>query len=112
MKLDLPQLESWLWEASYSNRGPVDAPKFKDYILPLIFLKLLSYVFDNEITGLAEEFGSAEKAPFPLPTFILKNGNYSHSANFRVQDPYPTLLRCSTGLQRNMVKNESRRVLE
>jgi type I restriction enzyme M protein len=62
MKLDLPQLESWLWEASCAIRGPVDAPKFKDYILPLIFLKRLSDVFDDEITGLAQQFGAAEKA--------------------------------------------------
>lgn len=62
MKLDLNALESWLWEAACTIRGPVDAPKFKDYILPLIFLKRLSDVFDDEIHGLAEEFGSEEKA--------------------------------------------------
>lgn len=62
MKLDLPALESWLWEAACVIRGPVDAPKFKDYILPLIFLKRLSDVFDDEIRGLAEEFGSEAKA--------------------------------------------------
>ena len=39
MKLDLSTLESWLWDAACVIRGPVDAPKFKDYILPLIFLK-------------------------------------------------------------------------
>jgi len=33
MTLDLPALESWLWEAACIIRGPVDAPKFKDYIL-------------------------------------------------------------------------------
>jgi len=31
-----------------------DAPKFKDYILPLIFLKRLSDVFDDEIKQLAD----------------------------------------------------------
>ena len=62
MKLDLPQLESWLWEASCVIRGPVDAPKFKDYILPLIFLKRLSDVFEDEMRGLGEEYGSLEKA--------------------------------------------------
>lgn len=40
--LDLPTLESWLWEAACVIRGPVDAPKFKDYILPLVFLGLRS----------------------------------------------------------------------
>ena len=61
-KLDLPALESWLWEAACAIRGPVDAPKFKDYILPLIFLKRLSNVFDDELRNLATEFGSEEKA--------------------------------------------------
>ncbi len=62
LKLDLPTLESWLWEAACIIRGPVDAPKFKDYILPLIFLKRLSDVFDDELKHLAEEFSSEERA--------------------------------------------------
>lgn len=60
--LDLSSLESWLWEAACTIRGPVDAPKFKDYILPLIFLKRLSDVFDDEIQNMASDFGSTEKA--------------------------------------------------
>lgn len=62
MSLDLSTLESWLWEAACVIRGPVDAPKFKDYILPLIFLKRLSDVFDDEIARLAADFGSQDKA--------------------------------------------------
>ncbi len=45
-KLDVSALENWLWEAACVIRGPLDAPKFKDYILPLIFLKRLSDVFE------------------------------------------------------------------
>ena len=30
-------LESWIWDAACSIRGAKDAPKFKDYILPLIY---------------------------------------------------------------------------
>jgi type I restriction enzyme M protein len=55
-------LESWLWEAACVIRGPVDAPKFKDYILPLIFLKRLSDVFDDEVARLASEFGDEKTA--------------------------------------------------
>lgn len=55
MKLDLPALESWLWEAACVIRGPVDAPKFKDYILPLIFLKRLSDAFEDEIRDMEAE---------------------------------------------------------
>jgi len=40
--LDVKALETWLWDAACQIRGPLDAPKFKDYILPLIFLKRLS----------------------------------------------------------------------
>ena len=32
-------LESWIWDAACSIRGAKDAPKYKDYILPLIFAK-------------------------------------------------------------------------
>ena len=61
-KLDVPRLENWLWEAACVIRGPVDAPKFKDYILPLVFLKRLSDVFDDEVRHLAAEFGSEATA--------------------------------------------------
>jgi len=58
--LGISTLEDWLWEAACAIRGPVDAPKFKDYILPLIFLKRLSDVFDDEIERLSAEFGSRD----------------------------------------------------
>lgn len=61
-KLDVSALESWLWEAACVIRGPLDAPKFKDYILPLIFVKRLSDVFDDEIAHLAKDFGDEAKA--------------------------------------------------
>ncbi len=62
MALDLSTLETWLWEAASSIRGPVDAPKFKDYILPLIFLKRLSDVFEDELDRLAGEYGDRSLA--------------------------------------------------
>ncbi len=55
-------MEQMLWDAASSIRGEKDAPKFKDYLLPLLFLKRLSDVFDDEIARLAEEFGEAEVA--------------------------------------------------
>lgn len=60
--LDITALENWLWEAACKIRGPVDAPKYKDYILPLVFLKRLSDAFDDEVTRLGKEFGSRESA--------------------------------------------------
>lgn len=56
------QLEQWLWEAACQIRGPLDAPKFKDYILPLIFLKRLSDVFEDEMERVADEVGDRRTA--------------------------------------------------
>ena len=50
-------MEKMLWDAACSIRGEKDAPRFKDYLLPLLFLKRLSDVFDDEIARLAEEYG-------------------------------------------------------
>lgn len=55
-------VEQWLWDAACEIRGPLDAPKFKDYILPLVFLKRLSDVFDDEVARLADKFGDAATA--------------------------------------------------
>ena len=54
---DTKPMEQMLWDAACSIRGEKDAAKFKDYLLPLLFLKRLSDVFDDEIDRLAQEFG-------------------------------------------------------
>ncbi len=61
-KLDISTLEKWLWEAACSIRGAIDAPKYKDYIIPLIFYKRLCDVYEDEIKKLSEIFGSEEEA--------------------------------------------------
>ena len=55
-------MEQMLWDAACSIRGEKDAARFKDYLLPLLFLKRLSDVFDDEIDHLAEEYGDRETA--------------------------------------------------
>ena len=49
-------MEQMLWDAACSIRGEKDAAKFKDYLLPLLFLKRLSDVFDDEIDRLTQEY--------------------------------------------------------
>ena len=50
-------MEQMLWDAACAIRGEKDAPKFKDYLLPLLFIKRLSDVFDDEVQRLAETYG-------------------------------------------------------
>ena len=63
-------MEQMLWDAACSIRGDKDAAKFKDYLLPLLFLKRLSDVFDDEIARLAEKYGDEAVA--------LKTANADH----------------------------------
>jgi type I restriction enzyme M protein len=60
--LDVSALETWLWDAACAIRGATDAPKFKDFILPLVFFKRLSDVFDDEFAERVAEFGDEEIA--------------------------------------------------
>src|ERR1017187_4088283 len=55
--LDVSTLETWLWDAACAIRGAADAPKFKDFILPLIFFRRLSDVLDHEFAAQIKEFG-------------------------------------------------------
>ncbi|HQF43248.1 MAG TPA: class I SAM-dependent DNA methyltransferase, partial [Ignavibacteriaceae bacterium] len=55
-------LESWIWDAACAIRGAQDAPKYKDFILPLIFVKRLCDVFDDEVQRITDKIGGKEKA--------------------------------------------------
>ena len=59
-------IESWLWDAANILRGPVDASDFKAYIFPLLFLKRISDVYDEErLDALDESGGDADYADLP-----------------------------------------------
>src|SRR5688500_11574525 len=60
--LDIGALEQWLWDAACAIRGATDAPKFKDFILPLIFYKRISDVFADEFEKQIAEWGDAKDA--------------------------------------------------
>ena len=81
-------IESWLWDAANILRGPVDASDFKAYIFPLLFLKRISDVFDEELSAaLVESNGDTEYAEHPeqhrfqVPTSCHWNDLRSRSTN-------------------------------
>lgn len=61
-RMDISTLENWLWDAACYIRGPIDAPKFKEYILPLLFYKRLCDVYEDEIKKLSKEFENEQFA--------------------------------------------------
>jgi len=64
-QITLNQLENHLWESANILRGPVDAADFKTYIFPLLFLKRICDVWDEEYADIVAETGDAELALFP-----------------------------------------------
>jgi len=60
--LDIETLDAWLWDVAKSTHGATDTLRYKDFILPLIFFKRLSDVFDDEFVQYSAKFGSEEAA--------------------------------------------------
>ncbi|MGH2506987.1 MAG: type I restriction-modification system subunit M N-terminal domain-containing protein [Ktedonobacteraceae bacterium] len=62
--LSISDLETWLWDAACVIRGAADAPKYKDFILPLVFYKRLSDVFDDEFQQYVELYDNDEQQAY------------------------------------------------
>src|SRR3954452_5880633 len=59
------ELESYLWGAAVLLRGLIDAGDYKQYIFPLVFLKRLSDVYDEERIAALAIYGDDEAADLP-----------------------------------------------
>ncbi|WP_435204503.1 type I restriction-modification system subunit M [Micromonospora sp. bgisy143] len=59
------ELESYLWGAAVVLRGLIDAGDYKQYIFPLVFLKRLSDVYDEEHSAALAIYGDDELADLP-----------------------------------------------
>lgn len=59
------ELESYLWGAAVVLRGLIDAGDYKQYIFPLVFLKRLSDVYDEEHAAALKVYGDDELADLP-----------------------------------------------
>jgi type I restriction system adenine methylase HsdM len=59
------ELESYLWGAAIVLRGLIDAGDYKQYIFPLVFLKRISDVYDEEHAAAMEIYGDEDLADLP-----------------------------------------------
>ena len=65
-RLSQGELESYLWGAATLLRGTIDAGEYKAFIFPLLFLKRLSDVYDEEFAiALTESDGDKKYAALP-----------------------------------------------
>ena len=59
------ELETHLWESANILRGPIDQADFKSYVFPLLFLKRICDVYDEEFQqALDESDGDVDYAAF------------------------------------------------
>jgi type I restriction-modification system DNA methylase subunit len=76
------ELESYLWGAAVLLRGLIDAGDYKQFIFPLVFLKRLSDVYDEERAAALEIYGDEELADLPENhRFAIPDG--AHWADIR-----------------------------
>lgn len=59
------ELENYLWGAAIVLRGLIDAGDYKQYIFPLVFLKRISDVYDEEHAAAMEVYNDEELADLP-----------------------------------------------
>ena len=59
------ELEAYLWGAAVILRGLIDAGDYKQYIFPLVFLKRISDVYDEEHAAAMEVYDDEELADLP-----------------------------------------------
>lgn len=59
------ELENYLWGAAVILRGLIDAGDYKQYIFPLVFLKRISDVYDEEHAFAMQTYGDDELADLP-----------------------------------------------
>lgn len=76
LKLGLQQVESTLWDAANSLRGPVDPADFKAYVFPLLFFKWISDTWDLERAQAVADFGEdvTEAEESDYHRFVIPDG--------------------------------------
>jgi type I restriction system adenine methylase HsdM len=65
MRINQRDLEDYLWGAAVILRGLIDAGDYKQYIFPLVFLKRISDVHDEEHAAAMETYQDEELADLP-----------------------------------------------
>ena len=68
-KVTFGELCSWLWEGANILRGPVEHADFKTYLFPLLFLKRVNDVWEEERNAAIAELGEhfSENHRFQIP---------------------------------------------
>ena len=94
------ELENYLWGAAVILRGLIDAGDYKQYIFPLVFLKRISDVYDEEHAAALETYGDEELADLPENhRFAIPNGCHWRNVRAVTENIGVTVLRAMRAIE-------------
>ncbi|SDM02033.1 type I restriction enzyme M protein [Geodermatophilus siccatus] len=94
------ELESYLWGAAVLLRGLIDAGDYKQFIFPLVFLKRLSDVYDEEHAAALEVYGDEELADLPENhRFAIPEGAHWKDIRATTRNKGATLLKAMRAIE-------------
>jgi type I restriction enzyme M protein len=95
------ELESYLWGAAVLLRGLIDAGDYKQFIFPLVFLKRLSDVYDEERAAALEIYGDEELADLPENhRFAIPDGAHWDDIRAVTRNAGRTILNAMRGIEK------------
>lgn len=93
-------LESYLWGAAVVLRGLIDAGDYKQYIFPLVFLKRISDVYDEEHAEAMDVYGDESLADLPENhRFAIPTGCHWLDVRATTSDIGSTILRAMRAIE-------------
>lgn len=94
------ELEAYLWGAAIALRGLIDAGDYKQYIFPLVFLKRISDVYDEEHAAALETYGDEQLADLPENhRFAIPVGCHWDDVRAATENIGPTVLRAMRAIE-------------
>lgn len=77
-RITIEELESYLWNSAVLLRTHIDAGAYKQYIFPLLFLKRICDVYDEETQLAIEKYGDdiSDFEEDEIHTFIVPEGHH------------------------------------
>jgi type I restriction system adenine methylase (hsdM) len=82
-------IEAALWRGANTFRGAIDAANYKDYILPMLFIKYLSDTYREKVENLTQEYDNPvrlQRAISRLPFIIKEEHSFSWLYEKRYSD--------------------------
>lgn len=94
------ELEAYLWGAAVLLRGLIDAGDYKQFIFPLVFLKRLSDVYDEEHAAGLAVYGDEELADLPENhRFAIPDGAHWEDIRAVTRNKGATLLKAMRAIE-------------